>query len=149
LYYHAACQLGNLNFKTKNIGDAVHYFSLVLKGNILELFGEAYFGLGEIFYQQGKYEKAFSSFEAGIRYLGESSLWFFLTQLEIGNLNRKWGKYEEAKKAYTIILDRSKDEEMKQAAKRCVKKSSCGLNLIRVKPWPWQFGNVGQLFHLQ
>jgi TolA-binding protein len=117
LYYHAACQLGNLNLKTNNIGDAVHYFSLVLKGNILELFGEAHFGLGEIFYRQGKYDKAFNSFEAAIRYLGESSLWFFLTQLEIGNLHRKWGKYEEAKKAYTIILDHSKDEEMKQAAK--------------------------------
>jgi tetratricopeptide (TPR) repeat protein len=117
LYYHAACQLGNLNFKTNNIGDAIYYFSLVLKGNILELFGEAHFGLGEIAYQQGKYDKAFDSFEAAIRYLGESSLWFFLTQLEIGNLHRKWGKYEEAKKAYTIILDHSKDEEMKQAAK--------------------------------
>jgi len=116
LYYHAACQLGNLNLKTNNIGDAVHYFSLVLKGNILELFGEAYFSLGEIFYQQGNYDKAFNSFEAAIRYLGESSLWFFLTQLEIGNLHRKWGKYEEAKKAYTIILDHSKDEEMRQAA---------------------------------
>jgi tetratricopeptide (TPR) repeat protein len=117
LYYHAACQLGNLNFKTNNIGDAVHYFSLVLKGNILELFGEAHFGLGEIAYQQGKYDKAFASFEAAIRYLGEGSLWFFLTQLEIGNLHRKWGKYDEAKKAYTIILDHSKDEEMRQAAK--------------------------------
>jgi TolA-binding protein len=117
LYYHAACQLGNLNLKTNSIGDAVHYFSLVLKGNILELFGEAHFGLGEIFYQQGKYDKAFNSFEAAIRYLGESSLWFFLTQLEIGNLHRKWGKYEEARKAYTIILDHSKDEEMRQAAK--------------------------------
>jgi TolA-binding protein len=117
LYYHAACQLGNLNLKTNSIGDAIHYFSLVLKGNILELFGEAHFGLGEIFYRQGKYDKAFNSFEAAIRYLGESSLWFFLTQLEIGNLHRKWGKYEEAKKAYTIILDHSKDEEMRQAAK--------------------------------
>jgi hypothetical protein len=37
--------------------------------------------------------------------------------LEIGNLQRKWGKYEEAKKAYTIILDHSKDEEIKIAAK--------------------------------
>jgi TolA-binding protein len=117
LYYHAACQLGNLSLKANNIGDAIHYFSLVLKGNILELFGEAYFGLGEIFYQQEKYDKAFNSFEAAIRYLGESSSWFFLSQLEIGNLNRKWGKYEEAKKAYSIILDHSKDEEMKQAAK--------------------------------
>ena len=117
LYYQAACQLGNLNFKKNNIGDALHYFSLVLKGNILELFGEAHFGCGEIFYQQGKYEKAFASFESAVRYLGEGSLWFFLTQLEIGNLQRKWGKYEEAKKAYTLILDRSKDEEIRQAAR--------------------------------
>lgn len=117
LYYHAASQLGNLNFKTKNIGEALHYFSLVLKGNILELFGEAYFGLGEIFYQQGKYDKALNHFEAAIRYAGETSSWFFLTQLEIGNLHRNWGKYDEAKKAYTVILNHSRDEEMRQAAK--------------------------------
>ena len=117
LYYNAACQLGNLNFKKNNIGDAIHYFSLVLKGNILELFGEAYFSLGEIFYQQGKYEKALASFETAIQYLKESSLWFFLTQLEIGNLHRKWGRYEEAKKAYTIIVDHSKDREIREAAK--------------------------------
>jgi tetratricopeptide (TPR) repeat protein len=90
---------------------------MVLKGNILELFGEAHFSLGEIFYQQGKYEKAFTSFETAIAYLKETSQWFFLSQLEIGNLQRKWGKYEEAKKAYLIILDRSKDEEIKKAAK--------------------------------
>ncbi len=117
LSYHAACQLGNLNFRTNNLGEAIHYFSLVLRGNILELFGEAYFGLGESFYQQGKYEKAFSNFEAAIRYLSEGSLWFFLTHLELGNLQRQWGRYEEAKKAYHLILDRSKDEEIKRAAK--------------------------------
>jgi hypothetical protein len=32
-------------------------------------------------------------------------------------VKRRWGKYEEAKKSYLIILDQSKDEEMKQAAK--------------------------------
>ncbi|MGQ9645263.1 MAG: tetratricopeptide repeat protein [Thermodesulfobacteriota bacterium] len=117
LYYHAACQLGNLNFKMKNIGEALHYFTLVLKGNILEYLGEAYFGLGEIFYQQGKYDKALTHFETAIRYVGETSLWFFLTQLEIGNLHRNWGKYDKAKKAYTVILNHSKDEEMRQAAK--------------------------------
>jgi TolA-binding protein len=117
LYYNAACQLGNLNFRKNNIGDAIHYFSIVLKGNILQLFGEAYFSLGEIFYQQGKYDKALTSFEAAIQYLKETSLWFFLTQLEIGNLHRKWGRYEEAKKAYTIIVDHSKDKEIKEAAR--------------------------------
>jgi TolA-binding protein len=117
LFYNAALQLGNLHFKKNNITEAIHYYSMVLKGNILELFGEAHFSLGEIFYQQGKYEKAFTSFETAIGCLKETSLWFFLSQLEIGNLQRKWGKYEEAKKAYLIILDRSKDEEIKKAAK--------------------------------
>jgi hypothetical protein len=37
--------------------------------------------------------------------------------LEIANLQRKWGKYEEAKRAYSIILDHSKDEQIKSAAK--------------------------------
>jgi tetratricopeptide (TPR) repeat protein len=117
LFHHAALQLGNLNFSKKNIVEAIHYYSLVLKGNILELFGQAYFSLGEIFYQQGKFEKALQHFETAMRYLEGTSSWFFLTHLEIGNLKRRWGKYEEAKKSYLIILDQSKDEEMRQAAK--------------------------------
>ena len=117
LFYHAALQLGHLNFSKKNIVEAVHYYSIVLKGNILELFGQAYFSLGEIFYQQGKFEKALQTFETAMRYLEGTSSWFFLTHLEIGNLKRRGGKYEEAKKSYLIILDQSKDEEMKKAAK--------------------------------
>jgi TolA-binding protein len=117
LFHHAALQLGILNFSKNNIVEAVHYYSIVLKGNILELFGQAYFSLGEIFYQQGKFEKALQNFETAMRYLEGTSSWFFLTHLEIGNVKRRWGKYEEARKSYLIILDQSKDEEMKQAAK--------------------------------
>jgi TolA-binding protein len=117
LFYHAALQLGNLSFSKRNIVEAVHYYSIVLKGNILELFGQTYFSLGEIFYQQGKFEKALQNFETAMRYLEGTSSWFFLTHLEIGNLKRRGGKYEEAKKSYLIILDQSKDEEMKKAAK--------------------------------
>jgi TolA-binding protein len=114
---HAALQLGNLYFKKKDIIEAVSFYSTVMRGNILELFGEASFALGEIFYQQEKYEKALTNFETAIQYLKETSLWFFLTQLEIGNLNKRWGKYEEARKSYRIVLDHSKDEEIKRAAK--------------------------------
>jgi TolA-binding protein len=117
LFYYAALQLGNLFFNKKDIVEAIHYYSVVLKGNILELFGEAYFGLGEIFYQQGKFEKALTNFETAIRYFKETSAWFFLTHLEIGNLKRSEGKYEEAKKSYLVILDQSKDEEMKKVAR--------------------------------
>lgn len=117
LHFNAAFQLGNLYFKEKNIVGALYYYSMVLKGNMLELFGEVYFRLGEIFYQQGKYEKAFTSFETAIQYLKESSSWFPLTQFEIGNLHRRWGKYEEAKRSYMIILDHSKDEEINNAVK--------------------------------
>jgi TolA-binding protein len=117
LFYYAALQLGNLYFNRKDIVEAIQYYSVVLKGNILDLLGEAYFGLGEIFYQQGKFEKALTSFETAIRYFKETSPWFFLTHLEIGNVKRSEGKYEEAKKSYTVILDQSKDEEMKKAAR--------------------------------
>jgi tetratricopeptide (TPR) repeat protein len=117
LFYYAALKLGNLNFRKKDVLEAVHYYSIVLKGNILELFGEAHFSLGEIFYQQGRYEKALQNFETAMRYLKETSSWFFLTHLEIGNLKRRDGKYEEAKKSYLFILDQSKDDEMKNAAR--------------------------------
>jgi TolA-binding protein len=117
LFFHAAVQLGNLHFKKKEVVEAIYYYSTVLKGNILELFGEAYFGLGEIFYQQGKYEKAFTSFEAAMQHLKGSSSWFFLAQLEIGNLQRRQGKYVEAKRSYRMVLDQSKDEDMKKVAK--------------------------------
>ena len=117
LAYHSAARLGNVYLKEKNVIEALYYFSMVLKSNILELLGEAHFGLGEAFYQQGNYEKALSSFESAMKHLKESSSWFFLAQLEIGNLQKRWGKYEEAKRSYTIILDQSKDDEMKRAAK--------------------------------
>ncbi len=117
LFSNAALQLGNLNFNKKNVVEAIHYYSIVLKGNILELFGEAYFGLGEIFYQEGKYDKALHSFETAVQYLKGPSSWFFLTHLEIGNLKRRGGDYEEAKKSYLIILDQSKDEEIRKAAR--------------------------------
>lgn len=117
LYFNAAVQLGNLYLKKKNIVDAIPYYSIVLKGNILDLLGQAHFGLGEIFSYQGKYEKAFHSFQTAIRYLKEKSPWFFLAQLEIGILQMKWGREEEAKKSWMFILDHSKDEEVKKAAK--------------------------------
>ena len=117
LHLNAAFQLANLYFKENNIVSALYYYSMVLKGNMGELFGESYFRLGEIFYQEGKYEKALASFETAMRYLKESSSWFFLTQLEIGNLQRRGGKYEEAKRSYMIILDHSKDEEINKAVK--------------------------------
>ena len=116
LSYHAALQLGLLSFKKRNIGEALHYFSIVLKGDLRDLFGKAYFGLGEIFYLQGKYERALASFETAMGHLGESSSCFFLAQLEIGNLQKRWGKYEEAKKAYQTAFERSKDPEIKKAA---------------------------------
>jgi len=114
---HAAFQLGNLYFKKKNMLEATSYYSMVLKGNVLDLYGQVYFNVGEIFFQQGKYEKALASFETAIKQVKENSLWFFLAQMEIGNLQRKWGKIEEAKKAYQIIIDHSKDDEMQKAAK--------------------------------
>jgi tetratricopeptide (TPR) repeat protein len=73
--------------------------------------------MGEIFYQQEKYEKALKNFETAVSYLKETSLWFFLTQLEIGNLQRRWGRLEEAKKSYRIILDRSEDEDIRETAR--------------------------------
>jgi TolA-binding protein len=117
LFYHAALQLANVSFRKKEIVEAMYYYSIVLKADTLELLGQAYFALGEIFYQQGKHEKAFKNFETAVSYLKESSPWFFLSQLEIGNLQRKWERYEEARKSYGIVLDRSDDEEIKRAAK--------------------------------
>lgn len=113
---HAAFQLGKLFFKQNNILESIHYYSIILKGNRMEWLGGTYFSLGEIFYQQKKYDKAFKSFEMALKYLQENSPWFFLTHLEIGNLQRKDGKYEEARRSYLTILNQSKDEDIKKAA---------------------------------
>ncbi len=116
LCLHAAFQLGTLSFKKNNVGEAVSYYSMVLHGKVLELLGPVYFGFGEIFSQQGKDEKALNSFKTAVEYLKTDSIWFFLAQMEIGNLQRKFKKYEEAKKAYRMILDHSKDELIKRSA---------------------------------
>ena len=117
LAYYSAFQLGNLQARKKNWGEAIHFYSLVLRGNISEWLGEAYFRLGEIFYQQEKYEKAFANFETAMGYLTETSPWFFLTHLELGNLQRRWERYDEAKRSYKTILDHSKDEDLRNAAR--------------------------------
>lgn len=114
---HAAVQLGNFFFKKKNLSNAILYFTLVLKGSLKELFGHAYFAIGEIFYSQGRYEKAKKSFEDALKYSKTDSLLYFLIHLEIGNLHKMWGNYKDAKKSYEIILNKSKDDEIKRAAK--------------------------------
>ncbi len=113
---HAAFQLGKIFFKQNNFLESIHYYSIILKGNLFEWLGGTYFSLGEIFYQQGKYDKAIKNFEMALRYLQESSPWFFLTHLEIGNLQRKDGRYEEARRSYLTILQQAKDEDLKRAA---------------------------------
>ena len=117
LCYYAAYQVGNIEFRRRNLSEAIPFYSLVLKGNVLDLVGEVYFRYGEIFYRQEKYENAFKSFETAMRYFKDNSLGFFLTQLEIGNIQRRWDKMEEAKQSYQNILNHSKDEEVRNAAK--------------------------------
>jgi tetratricopeptide (TPR) repeat protein len=103
LFYHAALQLGNLYFKKKNMVEAISYYSMVLKGNILELFGEASFALGEIFYQQRKFEKALTSFETAIRYLKETSLWRQKNPIGTSLITRKMRKSRRQQRNYWII----------------------------------------------
>ena len=117
LAYYSAFQLGNLQVREKNWAEAIHYYSLVLRANVSEWLGETYFRLGEVFCQQEKYEKAFTNFETAMEYLTENSPWFFLAHLELGNLQRRWERYDEAKQSYKTILDHSKDEDLRNAAR--------------------------------
>ncbi len=117
LFYHAAYQLGNLYFKLKRFPEALQFYSIILTGNRPDLLGETHFRMGEILYQEGRLEKALGHFQKAIEYFKEGSTEFFLTQLEIGNLYRRWDKYEEAKRYYMIVLTQSKDEEIKEGAR--------------------------------
>jgi TolA-binding protein len=114
---YAALQLGNLEFQRKNLTEADRYYSAVLRGNVADLVGETSYRLGEVFYEQERFEKALGSFEFALRNLAETSPWFFLTQLEVANVQRRSNKVEEARKAYRAVLEHSRDEEIRLAAK--------------------------------
>jgi tetratricopeptide (TPR) repeat protein len=114
---YAALQLGNLEFQERNLTEADRYYSAVLKGNVSDLLGETHYRLGEIFYEQERFEKALGSFEFALRNVAETSPWFFLTQLEVANVQRRSNKVDEAKKTYRAVLDHSRDEEIQLAAK--------------------------------
>ena len=120
LVYHAAFQLGILSEKKKDLQGASRFYALILKENLAELLGPTYFRIGEILIQQDKPEKAFSSFKAAIPYLPENSVWFGITQLEIGNVQRRWGKFEEARTCFELAQNQVKDEEIKNAARESI-----------------------------
>lgn len=120
LSYYAAFQLGNVEFQKTRMAEATSYYSAVLKGNILDLLGEVYFRFGEIFYGQEKYENAFRNFERALQYFKENSLGSFLTQMEIGNIQRRWDKLDDAKRSYQNIVDHSKDEDLRNAARELI-----------------------------
>ncbi len=117
LFYHAAFQLGILNEKKKDLQGASHFYGIVLKGNLPELIVPTYFRIGEILIKQEKEEKALASFKAALPYLSGGSPWFDITQLEIGNLQSRWGTMQEAQRAFQRVQDQSRDEEIKSAAK--------------------------------
>ncbi|OGP90914.1 MAG: hypothetical protein A2157_05590 [Deltaproteobacteria bacterium RBG_16_47_11] len=121
LFYYAAFQLGILHEKRGEVQRTSHFYGLVLKGGLPELLGPTYFRIGEILLQQEKEEKAFASFEAAIQHFSDPSLWIGMTQLEIGNLQRRWGRHEEAKKSFQNAQDQCKDEEIKNAAKELMR----------------------------
>jgi TolA-binding protein len=120
LVYHAAFQLGILSERKKDLQGASRFYSLILRENRAELLGPTYFRIGEILIQQEKPEKAFSSFKAAIPYLPEDSVWFGITQLEIGNVQRRWGRFEEARVSFELAQNQVKDEEIKNAARESI-----------------------------
>lgn len=118
LFYHAAFQTGILQEKKKDFQGASHFYGLVLKGNLPELLAATYFRIGEIWINQEKEEKALASFRAALPYLSDHSPWFGITQLEIGNLQRRWGEVGEAKRSYRIVQTQSPDEEIRKSARQ-------------------------------
>ena len=122
LFFHAAFQLGNLFGGKKDFPGASQSYTLVLKGSVEELIGPTYFRIGEILIQQEKEEKALQSFETALQSLPENSLWFGITHLEIGNLQRRWGKDKEAKRSYRLVYNHSKNEEIRNAAKELLER---------------------------
>jgi TolA-binding protein len=122
LVHHAAFRLGILSEKKKDLQAASRFYALVLRENLPELLGPTYFRIGEILIQQEKPDKAFSSFNAAVPYLPEDSVWFGITQLEIGNIQRRWGRFEEARKSFELAKNQVKDDQIKNAARESLQR---------------------------
>jgi tetratricopeptide (TPR) repeat protein len=121
LFYHAAFQLGILSEKKNDLQAAARFFALALKAESPELLGPTYFRFGEILVQQDRLDKAFTSFNAALSYFPRDSAWFGITQLEIGNVQRRRGNYEEARRSYETAQTLARDGQIANAARESLK----------------------------
>jgi TolA-binding protein len=117
LLCHAAFQLGALHEQRKDFSQASRAYSLVLKSPPSELLAPTYFRIGEVLLHQEKEDRALASFEAALRSAPRNSLWSAMTQLEIGNVQRREGRIEEARKSYRAAHDQTKDEQVRKTAR--------------------------------
>lgn len=118
---YAFFQLGNIAFNRKRTTEALQHYSDALKQKPSNLMGEISLRMGEAFYEEGMFEKALLHFQKAIEELPEGSPSSFLAHLELGSLHKRKGKWEEARKAYRIVTERSKDETLVKAARELLR----------------------------
>ena len=118
---YAFFQLGNIAFNRKKTTEALQHYSEALKRKPSNLMGEISLRMGEAFYEEGMFEKALLHFQKAIEELPEGSSSSFLAYLEVGSLQKRKGKWEEARKAYRTVTERSKDETLVKAARELLR----------------------------
>lgn len=118
---YAFFQLGNIAFRRKRMAEALNYYAEAMKRKPPHLMGEIYLRMAEAFYEEGMFEKALLHFQKAVEDLPEGSSSFFLAHLEIGSLQKRKGEREEARKAFRVVSERSKDGVLVNAARELLR----------------------------
>jgi TolA-binding protein len=126
IQYEGQLRLGMLYLAQKRFGDAVAAFSVAVRSPEGRVASQAQFKLGEAYSEAGNRESALVQFSKVVYLYPQSPDLVEEALLKLGTLYVEEKKIAEARQIYHKLLERSKQEERREAARKMLDRMEKG-----------------------